>query len=205
VIVDAAHNEASMASLIETLAGLLDRHRPRVLLFAASRDKQLRKMLATARGRFDHVILTRYAINPRAAAIEPLLTACRAAGLPAAEQAESDRLLAIQAEGLADARKRGQLAVESELAALKESDAFMRRYAASQAEAAAEARKLEAAVNAVTDDLDRQAALVRGKLVTALADAGSAYSADDFARQAAIAEQAAADAAATIIVCLKAD
>ena len=101
VIVDAAHNEASMASLIETLAELLDRHRPRVLLFAASRDKQLLKMLATARGRFDHVILTRYAINPRAAAIEPLLTACRAAGLPAAEQAESAAAAFRRAKSLA--------------------------------------------------------------------------------------------------------
>ena len=101
VIVDAAHNEASMASLIETLQGLLDRHRPRVLLFAASRDKQLRKMLTTARGRFDHVILTRYVINPRAAEIDPLLTACGAAGLPAAEQAESAAAAFRRAKALA--------------------------------------------------------------------------------------------------------
>ena len=72
-----------------------------MLLFAASRDKQLRKMLTTARGRFDHVILTRYVINPRAAEIDPLLTACGAAGLPAAEQAESAAAAFRRAKALA--------------------------------------------------------------------------------------------------------
>jgi dihydrofolate synthase/folylpolyglutamate synthase len=104
VIVDAAHNEASMQSLIETLAGPLGHHRPRVLLFAASRDKQLGEMLATARGWFDHVILTRYRINPRAAEIEPLAMACRSAGLPTPEVAESAATAFRRAERLAGRR-----------------------------------------------------------------------------------------------------
>lgn len=88
-IVDAAHNTASMVALLETLAVPLAAHEPRVLLFAASRDKQLRAMLATARGRFDHVVITRYAINPRGAEIERLAAACIAAGLPPPERAAS--------------------------------------------------------------------------------------------------------------------
>ena len=104
VIVDAAHNDASMQSLIETLAGQLDRYRPRVLLFAASRDKQLRKMLATAGGHFDHVILTRYAINPRAAELGPLVAACAAAGLPSPQQADSAAAALRRAKALAGRR-----------------------------------------------------------------------------------------------------
>ena len=89
VVVDAAHNVASMQALLDTLAGPLAAFAPRVLVFAASADKQLEKMLAAAAGRFDHVIVTRYATNPRAAPVERLLAACRAAGLPKAGAAAS--------------------------------------------------------------------------------------------------------------------
>jgi dihydrofolate synthase/folylpolyglutamate synthase len=81
VIIDAAHNVASMESLVETLRGTLDAQRPRVLLFAASRDKKLAEMLAAARGRFDHVVITRYASSPRAATFEALTESCRRAGV----------------------------------------------------------------------------------------------------------------------------
>jgi dihydrofolate synthase/folylpolyglutamate synthase len=47
-VVDAAHNVASMRALLATLAPALDRHRPRVLVFAASADKQLEEMLPAA-------------------------------------------------------------------------------------------------------------------------------------------------------------
>jgi dihydrofolate synthase/folylpolyglutamate synthase len=100
VVVDAAHNVASMESLIETLAPLLDAHRPRVLVFAASGDKQIEEMLQVAAGRFDHVVLTRYVCNPRAAPLERLVAACRAAGLPAPE------IAATPAAALAAARSR---------------------------------------------------------------------------------------------------
>lgn len=96
VVVDAAHNVASMIALLETLAPALDdRQRgggSRVLVFAASADKQIEQMLATARGRFDHVVLTRYVTNPRAAPIERLMAAAAAAGLraePAVTPAEA--------------------------------------------------------------------------------------------------------------------
>jgi len=82
VIVDAAHNVASMQSLVAALAPALSRTRPRVLLFASSADKQIEEMLASTRGLFDHVVVTRYVSNPRAAPIERLVAACRRAGLP---------------------------------------------------------------------------------------------------------------------------
>jgi len=89
VVVDAAHNVASMEALLDTLAAALSAHRPRVLVFAASADKQIERMLRIAAGSFDHVIVTRYATNPRAATVERLVAACRAAGLPPAEAAGS--------------------------------------------------------------------------------------------------------------------
>lgn len=99
VVVDAAHNVASMQALVDTLADALTTHRPRVLVFAASADKQIERMLRVATGKFDHVIVARYATNPRAAAVERLVAACRAAGLPAADPAGSP------AEALARGRR----------------------------------------------------------------------------------------------------
>jgi dihydrofolate synthase/folylpolyglutamate synthase len=87
VILDAAHNVASMESLVETLAPAVDDYRPTVLIFAASTDKQIEEMLAVVRGRFDHVVITRYATNPRAATVPQLVEACRRAGLPAPQVA----------------------------------------------------------------------------------------------------------------------
>ena len=82
LVVDGAHNVASMAALAAAVGPELAGLRPRVLVFSASRDKQVEGMLATVRGVFDEIVLTRYRINPRAADIERLRAACRAAGLP---------------------------------------------------------------------------------------------------------------------------
>jgi dihydrofolate synthase/folylpolyglutamate synthase len=103
-VVDAAHNVASMRALLATLAPALDRHRPRVLGFAASADKQLEEMLAAAVGLFDHVIVTRYATNPRAAPVERLVAACRRAGLPPARVAATPREALTTARSLATSR-----------------------------------------------------------------------------------------------------
>jgi dihydrofolate synthase/folylpolyglutamate synthase len=103
-IVDAAHNVASMRSLVETLAPVLDALRPRVLVFAVSADKQVEKMLVTAAGRFDHVVVTRYATNPRAAPVERLAAACRLAGLPEARVAAGPREALRLARSLATRR-----------------------------------------------------------------------------------------------------
>jgi dihydrofolate synthase/folylpolyglutamate synthase len=103
-VVDAAHNVASMQALVATLAPELDRLRPRVLVFAASADKQLEEMLAAAAGRFDHVVVTRYATNPRAAPVERLVAACRLAGLPPARVAATPREAVTLARSLAAGR-----------------------------------------------------------------------------------------------------
>lgn len=91
VIVDAAHNVASMRSLIDTLAPLLDGRRKRVLVFAASADKQVERMLAVAAGWFDAVVVTQYASSQRGAPCERLLKACRQAGLPGPRVATDPR------------------------------------------------------------------------------------------------------------------
>jgi len=101
VVIDAAHNVASMQALLATLADALATHRPRVLVFAASVDKQIERMLRIAAGGFDHVIVTRYATNPRAAAVERLVAACRAAGLPPADTAGSPAEALVRARRLA--------------------------------------------------------------------------------------------------------
>ncbi|MFM8735772.1 MAG: bifunctional folylpolyglutamate synthase/dihydrofolate synthase [Pirellulales bacterium] len=91
VVVDAAHNLASMEALASTLRPVLAKHPRRALVFAASADKQVERMLATVRGLFDEVVITRYLRNPRATPLARLRAACRAAGLPAPLEAESPR------------------------------------------------------------------------------------------------------------------
>jgi dihydrofolate synthase/folylpolyglutamate synthase len=98
VVIDAAHNVASMRSLIDTLAPLLDQRRRRVLVFAVSGDKQVEKMLAVAAGRFDAVVVTRYTGSRRGAPVERLVAACRRAGLP------EPGVAATPGEALAQAR-----------------------------------------------------------------------------------------------------
>ena len=108
VILDAAHNVASMESLVETLrplhAATAARGAPRVLLFAASADKQIEEMLACCRGQFDRVVVTRYLTNPRAATTERLVAACAAAGLPVPTTAQSPAEALAIAKQLAGAR-----------------------------------------------------------------------------------------------------
>jgi dihydrofolate synthase/folylpolyglutamate synthase len=64
VVLDAAHNVASMAALLATLEQSFSARR-RILIFATTRDKPAAEMLAMLRPRFDHIILTRYQNNPR--------------------------------------------------------------------------------------------------------------------------------------------
>ncbi len=65
VVLDAAHNPASVVALSDAL----DQHfpsRPRLLIFATSVDKDAAQMLAQLLPSFEHVVLTRYLNNPRA-------------------------------------------------------------------------------------------------------------------------------------------
>ena len=98
VVLDAAHNVASMRSLMETLQD--------ALAAAAGRqaDKKIEEMLALCKGSFDHVVVTRYVTNPRAAPIARLVAACRAAGLPVPQSAPNPVLALQQARQMATPR-----------------------------------------------------------------------------------------------------
>jgi dihydrofolate synthase / folylpolyglutamate synthase len=98
IVIDAAHNTASMQALVATLmeAGG-SRSGRRVLLFAASRDKPAAEMLAEAARWAERIVLTGYA-GRRASDPRRLLEAI-AAGGPPAEVVENS------AEGLHRARQ----------------------------------------------------------------------------------------------------
>lgn len=71
VIIDAAHNWAAVQALLQGL----ERHFPgknRVLLFAATRDKDVLGMLRLLLPAFDTVILTCYQSNPRTVPVDQL-------------------------------------------------------------------------------------------------------------------------------------
>ena len=63
VVLDAAHNVASIAALVEVLDESFSAAR-RLLIFATTQEKDHRGMLQQLLGRFDHVIFTRYPNNP---------------------------------------------------------------------------------------------------------------------------------------------
>jgi dihydrofolate synthase/folylpolyglutamate synthase len=71
VILDTAHNLASVDALIATLEGFS--FQQRILIFATTRDKDVRGMLERLLPKFDVVILTRYQNNPRGMPAEELV------------------------------------------------------------------------------------------------------------------------------------
>ena len=71
VVLDAAHNGASIEALVEVLDESFSVRR-RLLIFATTREKDLRGMLGHLLGRFDHIVFTRYLSNPRAVRPEEL-------------------------------------------------------------------------------------------------------------------------------------
>ncbi|MEX2138787.1 MAG: folylpolyglutamate synthase/dihydrofolate synthase family protein [Pirellulales bacterium] len=76
VVVDAAHNVASIASLLTTLDESFIARR-RWLVFATTQDKPVREMLAQLLPRFDGVVVTRYFNNPRYVPVEELAAVAR--------------------------------------------------------------------------------------------------------------------------------
>lgn len=70
VIIDTAHNPASITALCESLQRLGDK--PRILIFAVSRDKDFPAMLRTLVDAADHLILTQFASSSRAVPGEEL-------------------------------------------------------------------------------------------------------------------------------------
>jgi dihydrofolate synthase / folylpolyglutamate synthase len=65
VVVDAAHNRASIEALVTTLEESFSPHR-RILVFATTQEKDISGMLHAAVPHFDEILLTRYQHNPRA-------------------------------------------------------------------------------------------------------------------------------------------
>jgi dihydrofolate synthase/folylpolyglutamate synthase len=76
VLVDVAHNVASIQAIVEVLERDFPA-RKRILLFASSRDKDVPGMLRLLLPQFDHLVLTRFIINPRAMDIDELHSLAR--------------------------------------------------------------------------------------------------------------------------------
>ncbi|MEW4488443.1 folylpolyglutamate synthase/dihydrofolate synthase family protein [Thalassoglobus sp. JC818] len=69
-ILDSAHNPASIQALCDTLSS--GTYQRRICLFSASKDKDVKELLAILSRNFDHFILTAYQSNPRAVPIDEL-------------------------------------------------------------------------------------------------------------------------------------
>lgn len=83
IVVDTAHNVASIVALVDTLQAFPARKR--WLIFATSLDKDAQGMLAQLVGQFDELLVTRYRNNPRGA--DPQQLAELARKLPASNRA----------------------------------------------------------------------------------------------------------------------
>ena len=81
VVLDCAHNVASVEALVTTLHESFPPGR-RLLVFACSRDYDVHGMIRVLRGHFDHAFLTRYANNPRSVPVEELARVFAQEGLP---------------------------------------------------------------------------------------------------------------------------
>lgn len=78
IVIDAAHNLASIHALIIALDESFTAWR-RILVFATTQEKDIRAMVVAAAGRFGEVILTQYLDNPRAVPVEDLHAIAREA------------------------------------------------------------------------------------------------------------------------------
>lgn len=74
LVVDAAHNEASITALVESLRDVSAVRR--IAIVAISKDKDATTMLRYLGAGFDDLILTRFLGNPRAIAVEDLRRLC---------------------------------------------------------------------------------------------------------------------------------
>jgi dihydrofolate synthase / folylpolyglutamate synthase len=65
ILLDTAHNPDSIEALTHVIKNRLASHRP-IVIFAASRDKDTAAMLALLAPHVDHIVFTKYLLNPRA-------------------------------------------------------------------------------------------------------------------------------------------
>ena len=77
ILLDAAHNDASMRELCR--AALSIPAATRTLIFGTSRDKEAAVMLGIAGAAFDQLIVTKYSTNPRAWPVEELVEIAKSA------------------------------------------------------------------------------------------------------------------------------
>jgi len=91
VVLDGAHNVASVAALVETLNESFQARRRR-LVFGSSADKDVRGMLATLLPHFDDVVFTRTVLNPRGVRPSELAAIAADLGRPDARQASDPAL-----------------------------------------------------------------------------------------------------------------
>lgn len=88
VVLDAAHNWASAGALLATLDEEFA-DKPRTLIFAATRDKDVVGLLRRLLPRFERTILTQYVSNPRVVPVEQLREAALTLGVPHVLTADS--------------------------------------------------------------------------------------------------------------------
>ncbi|MEZ6059765.1 MAG: folylpolyglutamate synthase/dihydrofolate synthase family protein [Planctomycetaceae bacterium] len=113
IILDAAHNPDAIEALLATLESPSWQSRRRVLIFAASKDKDAAGMLNQVVTAFDDVILTRFETNPRSASPARLRSLLPSRGTLnfAAEISESPNPEAALAEARRLADKGGLICV----------------------------------------------------------------------------------------------
>ena len=73
ILVDAAHNVASIAALLKTLAVIIPDDQPKTLILALTQGKDLEGMARLLIPRFDRIICTQYLNNPRAVPSQQLM------------------------------------------------------------------------------------------------------------------------------------
>ncbi len=93
IVLDTAHNPASITALLDSLPPRTDAKTPRVLIFAASQDKDVRAMLTLLLPQFDVVVLTKYVHNPRST--EPSELKSLAEQISAANGSERSELVTV--------------------------------------------------------------------------------------------------------------
>jgi len=97
VILDTAHNTASIAALIDVLKESFVAHK-RCLIFAATRDKDVRGMLCLLRFEFDSIILTQYHNNPRSVPPTELAELLEELNCESANARPADQTIAVAAD-----------------------------------------------------------------------------------------------------------
>ena len=93
IIIDAAHNEASCQALVDTLDQFPQR--PRTLILAATRGKDISTMLDILLPAFERIVVTQYLQNPRFVPLDELAELVRGRGVRAQVAANPTEALAL--------------------------------------------------------------------------------------------------------------